>query len=571
MEENNRTPQWKNLIASMSGPSTTNKTTSFQPSIVASTSVDHKKTKIHVKLWKDDTIHIGPSSKHLSLFLTSYPQESVYYSLEHKAWIVKLLFYDTLRKDLKKHFIFVDIPKGLLNSILKYSQQLCREFNLADSIYSKLLPFQREAVTRALSMNGRVLLADEMGLGKTYQALAIANFYQLEWPLLIISPASLLENWRNSITNLMKLESTIVRKTADLGDRISIVSYDIATRIYDAIESRKYRVIIADEIHFLKSANTKRCKTLLPILQKSDRLVMISGTPALSRPIELYTTFIALDKNLFVSMTEFGYRYCNLRKIGNFFDWKGSSNLDELYYILNKYFMIRRTKDDVMNELPSKFRRQVIVDVKRKLKKPMAEEEKYVVFDKPVDETIMSQYIEACDAKIDSILEYLQTMLEKKYKFIVFAHHAKMLDSIENFLKEKVEYVRIDGKTPVLHRQRYVDKFQKEDDVRVAVLSLTACSSGLTLTAAKAVIFAELYWNPGTMLQAEDRVHRIGQKSNVDIHYITALGTIDEMVWPLLLKKLSVLEKMGIGSNELKNIGNVSAKQKTIDQYYNNQ
>lgn len=89
-----------------------------------------------------------------------------------------------------------------------------------------------------------------------------------------------------------------------------------------------------------------------------------------------------------------------------------------------------------------------------------------------------------------------------------------------------------------------VEQFQKDEKVRV----------GLTLTAGKAVIFAELYWNPGTMLQAEDRIHRIGQVDSVDIHYLVMSNTVDQYVWPQLLKKLTVLENLGIGTNELKHM-----------------
>ena len=146
-------------------------------------------------------------------------------------------------------------------------------------------------------------------------------------------------------------------------------------------------------------------------------------------------------------------------------------------------------------------------------------------------------------------------MLEKNTKFLVYAHHSVMIESLEKFLVEKkTEFIKIDGNTPPSQRQALCDVFQSSEDIRVALLSLTAASTGLTLTAGKAVVFAELYWNPGILLQAEDRIHRIGQRCCVDIHYLLAKDTIDEYVWPKLLKKLNVLESLGIGTNELKGI-----------------
>jgi hypothetical protein len=90
----------------------------------------------------------------------------------------------------------------------------------------------------------------------------------------------------------------------------------------------------------------------------------------------------------------------------------------------------------------------------------------------------------------------------------------------------------------------------------VALLSVTAANTGLTLTAATTVIFSELYWNPGQLVQAEDRAHRIGQCDSVNVHYLLAKGTTDDTLWPLILKKLNTLESVGLGTNDFKGIAN---------------
>jgi SNF2 family DNA or RNA helicase len=129
-------------------------------------------------------------------------------------------------------------------------------------------------------------------------------------------------------------------------------------------------------------------------------------------------------------------------------------------------------------------------------------------------------------------------------KLIIFAHHLELLDAIDDLLRQKgVGFMRIDGGTPVKDRSGLVDKFQRNPSCRVALLSLTCGSTGLNLVAASIVIFAELYWNPGTLIQAEDRAHRIGQKAAfVTIRYLIARKTLDDgVIWPLIGRKLGVL------------------------------
>merc|ERR1712080_702920 len=128
-------------------------------------------------------------------------------------------------------------------------------------------------------------------------------------------------------------------------------------------------------------------------------------------------------------------------------------------------------------------------------------------------------------------------LLSNELKFLLFAHHV-MMDRLEQKLKDlSTGYIRIDGKTPQKHRQDSVTRFQEDDKVRVALLSITAAGTGLTLTAAHTVVFAELYWVPGQMMQAEDRAHRIGQHHSVDVHYCIAEGTLDEVIFASLNKK----------------------------------
>ena len=104
-----------------------------------------------------------------------------------------------------------------------------------------------------------------------------------------------------------------------------------------------------------------------------------------------------------------------------------------------------------------------------------------------------------------------------------------------------LSYIRIDGETPMESRSVLVEKFQTDPNCRVAILSLAAAATGLNFTAASFVVFAELFWTPAVMLQAEDRIHRIGQKaSHCTIQYLLVPGTMDDVLWPMLVKKVAV-------------------------------
>merc|ERR1712126_353000 len=111
------------------------------------------------------------------------------------------------------------------------------------------------------------------------------------------------------------------------------------------------------------------------------------------------------------------------------------------------------------------------------------------------------------------------------------------------------DFLKIEGKVSSETRKTLVDRFQTVDSVKVALLSITAANAGITLTAAQLVVFAELFWNPGVLCQAEDRVHRIGQTDSVVCQYLVARGTADDSLWPMIQKKLVVLNKAGLSKD----------------------
>ncbi|XP_033469540.2 SWI/SNF-related matrix-associated actin-dependent regulator of chromatin subfamily A-like protein 1 [Epinephelus lanceolatus] len=447
----------------------------------------------------------------------------------------------------------LDVPEADLSSI-------------DPSLTCSLMPFQREGVNFAVSKQGRLLLADDMGLGKTVQAICIAAYYRNEWPLLVVAPSSVRFTWaeafRRWLPSLSPDSINVVVKAKDnlRSALVNIISYDLLSRMDKQQLGNPFNVLIMDESHFLKNIKTARCKAALPLLKAAKRVILLSGTPAMSRPSELYTQILAVRPTLFPRFHEFGIRYCGATQATWGWDYSGSSNLGELKLLLEECLMLRRLKRDVLSQLPSKQRKVVTVTidgVNTRIKaalsaaaKQLANGHRNKIQEK---EALLIFYNHTAEAKLQAIMEYITDTLEcGREKFLVFAHHKLVLDHITTELvKKNVSHIRIDGSTPSAERQQLCDKFQYVTKTCVAVLSITAANMGLTLHSADLVVFAELFWNPGILIQAEDRVHRIGQTSNVNIHYLVAKGTADDHLWPMIQEKMNVLEQVGLSESNL--------------------
>lgn len=424
---------------------------------------------------------------------------------------------------------------------------------LLDSLYD----YQKEGVAFVVARGGKCMIADEMGVGKSRQGLALLATYKQQWPALIICPSSLKGQWASMIQEHLEVVPKVAQSGKDILDGpVNIVSYDLAANKASELSARNFQVVLVDESHYLKSRDAKRTKTLMPILGKAKRIVLMSGTPALNRPVELFTQLFLLRRDLFPNFHAFGQRYCGAKQ--SFFGWQydGASNLKELNVIMESTCMIRRRKDQVLGELPEKTRSRVglkLTDTQKAVieksvrKLATVSEKAKESFVDPITQkaAFLTVVRDVGQAKIPSVLEYVHQLLDEGEKFLLFAHHQAVLDEIDTYLQNRgVERIRIDGKVQAKHRTALVDAFQTDDNIRVALLSITAAGTGLTLTAARVVVFAELYFCPGNLLQAEDRAHRVGQTQPVSIRYLVAEGTADDRIWWMLSHKLSVLGKI---------------------------
>ncbi|XP_053554084.1 SWI/SNF-related matrix-associated actin-dependent regulator of chromatin subfamily A-like protein 1 [Bombina bombina] len=431
-------------------------------------------------------------------------------------------------------------------------------------LVTSLMPFQREGVNFAISREGRLLIADDMGLGKTIQAICIAAYYRAEWPLLVVAPSSVRFTWAEAFyrwqpsINSEHINVIVTGRDSQTASLINIVSYDLLCKMDKQI-SANFKVIIIDESHFLKNVKTARCKAAMPLLKNAKRVILLSGTPAMSRPAELYTQIAAVRPTFFPRFHDFGIRYCDAKQMPWGWDYSRSSNMGELKLLLEESVMIRRLKSEVLSQLPAKQRKMVVIapegiNAKTKAALAAAAKEMTKGFKSKVQEkeVLLMYYNRTAEAKIKSVIEYIMDLLESgREKFLVFAHHKIVLDNVcEELGKKDVGYIRIDGTTTSADRQSLCHKFQLSEKICVAVLSITAANMGLTLSSADLVVFAELFWNPGVLIQAEDRVHRIGQTSCVNIHYLVAKGTADDFLWPMIQEKIKILGQAGLSETQ---------------------
>lgn len=195
-----------------------------------------------------------------------------------------------------------------------------------------------------------------MGLGKTRQALAIADAFKDDWPLLIVTTAALRTMWSKQILELLPkvlsydLRILLNNNTPISDAKVVICSYAGLKLHIGKLETKGFGMIIFDESHTLKTTTAEQTKYATRLADSANRIICVSGTPALSRPAELYTQLAIIDRH-FTDFYSFSKRYCAGHSTRFGWNADGHGNLRELHTILNKKFMIRRTKDEVYMEL----------------------------------------------------------------------------------------------------------------------------------------------------------------------------------------------------------------------------
>jgi len=446
---------------------------------------------------------------------------------------------------------------GLLSIDMQYLA------SIPNGLKQTLYPHQNEGVIYAFSHRFCILLADEMGLGKTIQAVAMASVFGFPAkPVLVVCPPTLISQWSLAFSKWIISPSEInnVSECCSIPLKpLTIISYTVITKNPDIVPKNYFRMIILDESHRLTGIKTKLYSSLSPIIKKIEARVFISGTPALNRPADLYTQISLIRPDIFNNFREFAFRYCGgkIDERGNLYS-KGSSNESELGLLLSSFLMIRRTKNDVARSLPEKSRYHVCLAFNpsnrlKSLQNSISMQrfsDEYVIDKIPPQQkaAVFDAYTLTSAEKLECVIRWLcssdfqKTFIKDNRKCLIFAHHQSMLQGLYQWFNQMgVEGIMISGDTPMSNRDNLFNKFRNNSECRVAILSLESVGVGVNLVEASIVVFAELVFVPAKHLQAEDRVHRIGQKRSVDIYYLHARGSFDDRIWDILQKKLMVL------------------------------
>ena len=438
------------------------------------------------------------------------------------------------------------------------------------------LPYQRAGIAYALDRFAQgkrgVLVADEMGLGKTIQALGIINADPSIKRVLVICPASLKLNWAAEARKWLLRTSTMITVLGSKGpvvyheghgssqDEVVVVNYDILKKHHASLKAVEWDLIAYDEAHYCKNPKAQRTEYALGLPAK--RRVMLTGTPILNRPVELWPLISALDPMEWRNFMGFALRYCDAhqewagrKQVWNF---KGSSNLPELQDRLRAGLMVRRLKADVLQDLPPKVRGLVTLEASAKVAKILAREKASwdaavarVGYEEAVRqmeagagfvfETLASDRAALAEAKIGPAMDWIGDFLEGgEGKLVVFAHHHILIDALAQLLGSSA--VVVDGRVPADERQALVERFQNDAGCHVFIGSIGAAGVGLTLTAASHVALLELPWRPADVSQAEDRCHRIGQRDVVVCQHLVFDGSLDSDMAAMILDKQAVAD-----------------------------
>ena len=406
------------------------------------------------------------------------------------------------------------------------------------------------------------ILADEMGLGKTIQTIAFL-LTKKNSNSLIITPTSLIYNWKNEfekfapsikvgIVHGLKKERIDVIKNVEKYDVI-ITTYGSLRNDLDYYDKMNFDYCIIDEAQNIKNplaASTDAVKAV-----KAKNRFALTGTPIENNLLELWSIFDFIMP---------GYLY-NLTKFNAVFI-KDETQIENLKKMIRP-FILRRTKKQVIKELPDKIERQFLIemgksqknvygvyveDVKQKLKEKKDIKNKITVFSYLtklrqlcLDPSIVIEGYKGKSAKTEACLDIIKEYTEENNKILVFSQFTTVLKNIGKKLdKNNIKYYYLDGSTKSEDRIRLVEEFNKKTEIKVFLISLKAGGTGLNLTSANTVIHFDPWWNPSVENQASDRAHRYGQKQVVEVIKLIAKGTIEEKIVSLQESKKQMINDM---------------------------
>ena len=468
------------------------------------------------------------------------------------------------------------MDEGFKNLLNKMQEAYDTTPEVPSTLKATLRDYQKEGyvwMKRLDAWGAGACLADDMGLGKTVQTLAFILSKADEGPSLVVAPKSVVPNWDietarfapslnvTVLNNVSKREECI----AAAGPRdLILATYGVLATENEALSSKKWNVICLDEAHQIKNRNT-RVSAAAMSLEGTSRIIL-TGTPIQNHLGELWNLFQFINPGLLGQWTDFKARYLH-------------GELDEghreFLRDLVQPFILRRTKEDVLDELPEKIVYEQMVELSTEETQVYEALRKYVEDrvgsgrdkkaapdgDEPIKIDFFAELTKLRLASLSLSLIYddwklgsskteaLMGLLDQisaveGNQVVVFSQFTSYLAQVKAMLDRKgLRYLYLDGQTDLDERREVVEQFQN-GDCPLFLASLKAGGLGLNLTAANYVILLDPWWNPAIESQAMDRAHRIGQMRTVTVIRLIARHTIEEKILRLHETKLQLSEEM---------------------------
>ena len=423
------------------------------------------------------------------------------------------------------------------------------------------------------------ILADDMGLGKTIQMLSVIlgelEKNEEKKASIVICPSSLTLNWQNEahkFTNNIK--TLVIKGTAEERKTqikeiskydLIITSYDLLKRDIEIYKEEKYqfRFAIADEAQYLKNSNTQNAKAVKTIM--ADTRYALTGTPIENSLSELWSIFDYIMPGYLFSYKKFKTIYETPIVKDN--DLKAMNKLK----MLIEPFVLRRTKKEVLTELPEKTitvlnnqmkeeQEKIYLNYLAQAKQEVAETINIRGFEKSHIQILvaLTRLRQICchpslfikdykegSSKLEQCIEIIKDATEAGHKILLFSGYTAMFEIIEKELQQlDIKYFKLTGSTKVDERIKMVDEFNESKDVKLFLISLKAGGTGLNLTGADMVIHYDPWWNASAENQATDRAYRIGQKNNVQVYKLITKNSIEEKIYELQQKKSKLIDNV---------------------------
>jgi SWI/SNF-related matrix-associated actin-dependent regulator 1 of chromatin subfamily A len=449
--------------------------------------------------------------------------------------------------------------------------------SLSDQTYDSIIfsdgckprSYQIDAVKFAEESNVRCIIADEQGLGKTIEALSLLRLHPEKLlPAIIVCPSTVKLQWMFEIHRICGAGKEFLTQVIHTGKECAMPGFKVYIITYDMLKNPKLftylpdghiKTIIIDECQRIKNHLSDRAKAVQRVSRNTEHIIAMSGTPIKNNAGEYFTVLNLVKPTLFPHYQRYIDNYCDAysngwgQKVGGLKDV-------ERFHADTKDIIIRRTKADVLKDLPSIDRKFHHVELDRKLHKAydaaMQELDDLLYSDDSngfaagsAKVAIMSKLRHITGiSKVAECVDFVTGfLLSTDRKLVIFTHHQDVMTMLENQLNEWLADGGF-GKTCTLHsgldgshRAELVKQFKEDSSRRLMIASTLAAGEGINLQFCSDAVILERQWNPANEEQAEARFHRFGQMNSVTITYMLASGTIDEFFTELVEIKRSIV------------------------------